>query len=131
MKTFKSIKFLCFITMLFLAVGCGETTSENGQSEKKETDKEQDKETVSKYDVPNPDLGKPVADYTKWEIKNGKFYFDGKWKFLKTAKPLVNFSDATAVDKLISSLDILRSKYYTSIELNCYWHHFDLDGDGI
>ena len=82
-------------------------------------------------EIPNPELSSPVADYTKWEIKDGKFYFDGKWLFLKTGKPLINFADAAAVDQLISSLETLRKKYYTSIELNCYWHHFDVNGDGI
>ena len=33
-------------------------------------------------EIPNPELSSPVADYTKWEIKDGKFYFDGKWLFL-------------------------------------------------
>lgn len=73
----------------------------------------------------------PMADYTKWKIRNGKFYFDGKWIFLKTGKPLINFSDADAVERLILSLDTLQQKRFTSIELNCYWHHFDINGDGI
>lgn len=32
-------------------------------------------------EIPNPELPSPVTDYTKWEIKDGKFYFDGKWLF--------------------------------------------------
>ncbi len=73
---------------------------------------------------------KPVADQPLWEIKNGKFYLDGTWQFLKIAKPLRNFGKKEDVDQLISDLDILQEKNYTTIEINCYWHHFDFDGDG-
>lgn len=72
----------------------------------------------------------PIVDYTLWEIKNGKFFLDGTWQFLKIAKPLRNFAQKDAVNKLISDLDILKEKRYNTIEINCYWHHFDLDGDG-
>ena len=82
--------------------------------------------------VPNPELDpNPVADYTLWNIEDGKFFLDGEWTFLKIAKPLRNFSSASAVDQLIADLDVLRSKYFNTIELNCYWHHFDTDGDGV
>ena len=70
-------------------------------------------------------------DYTKWEIKDGKFYLDGKWKFLKIAKPLINFADSAAVDRYIQNLDLLKEKNFDAFELNCYWHHFDKDGDGV
>jgi len=131
MKTINAIKSLYYIIILLFMIGCGNSTSEDHQNDKDSTGEEQKNEVASMEDVPNPVLGEPIADYTKWEIKNGKFYFDGDWKFLKTAKPLINFSDAASVDRLISNLDIIRSKYYTSIELNCYWHQFDLNGDGI
>lgn len=72
-----------------------------------------------------------VAYSDLWEIKNGKLYVDDEWIFLKIAKPLRDFSNASQVDKLISELDILRSKGYNAIEINCYWHHFDHNGDGI
>jgi hypothetical protein len=71
------------------------------------------------------------VDYNLWKIEDGKFYIDGKWKFLKIAKPLRNFADKAQVDQLISNLDLLKSKNYSSIEINCYWHHFDTNGDGI
>ena len=73
----------------------------------------------------------PTANYKLWKIKNGKFYFGNKWIFLKVAKPLIDFSDSVAVNKLISEINILKKKNYNAIEINCYWHHFDLDGDGI
>lgn len=68
---------------------------------------------------------------TKWKIENGHFYEDGKRKFLKIAKPLRNFANHEQVNKLIEQLDVLKSKNYDVISLNCYWHHFDIDGDGI
>ena len=70
-------------------------------------------------------------DYTKWSIHDGKFYDDGKWVFLKTAKPLINYGDANNVNDLIKKLDILKEKHYNAIEMNCYWHHFDTNGDGL
>ncbi|MDF1573228.1 MAG: hypothetical protein P1P82_16590 [Bacteroidales bacterium] len=74
--------------------------------------------------------GKPVADYTLLEIRDGRFYFDGMWQFLKIAKPLRNFGKEEPVHQLISDLVILKEKNYSAIEINCYWHHFDIDGDG-
>jgi hypothetical protein len=44
---------------------------------------------------------KGPVDYNLWEIKDGKFYMDGQWKFLKIAKPLRNFADKEEVDQLI------------------------------
>jgi len=72
-----------------------------------------------------------IVDYNLWEIKNGKFFLDGNWVFLKIAKPLRNFAQEDDVNKLIKDLDILKEKKYNTIEINCYWHHFDTDGDGI
>ena len=88
-------------------------------------------DAYSYEDVSSPGIGEPIADYTKWKIENGKFYFDGEWKFLKIAKPLRDFSDANAVDRLISSLNVLKLKNFSAIEINCYWHDFDTNGDGI
>lgn len=73
----------------------------------------------------------PVANYHLWEIKDGKFFLDGNWLFLKIAKPLRDFSQITEVNKLIKDLDLLKKKKYNTIEINCYWHHFDKYGDGV
>jgi len=73
----------------------------------------------------------PVSNYETWEIKDGKFFQDGKWHFLKIGKPLVGFADAKQVDRLISNLPVIKGKGYNVLELNCYWHHFDFDGDGV
>lgn len=67
----------------------------------------------------------------RWEIKNGKFYLNGEWVFLKIAKPLIDFSNDDQVSQLIANLDLLKAKHYNTIEMNCYWHHFDTDGDGV
>lgn len=89
-------------------------------------------EIISKDDIPNPTLdSNPIVDYKLWKIENGKFYLNGERVFLKVAKPLLNLTDPTQVDKLISNLDVLRTKFYNTIALNCYWHFFDTDGDGI
>lgn len=83
-------------------------------------------------DIPNPVIDpNPIVDYNLWKIKNGKFYIGGVWKFLKIAKPLRDFSSASQVDQLIADLDKLKDKYYNTIAINCYWHHFDTNGDGI
>ena len=111
---------LCFAVSL---VSC---KSGGGGSEK-----DDHREPLSKSDIPNPVLdANPLVDYTKWEIKNGKFYLNGKWVFLKVGKPLINFADEQSVDRLIANLDKYRQKYYTALELNCYWHQFDPNGDG-
>lgn len=65
-----------------------------------------------------------------WEIRDGRFFRDGEWVFLKIAKPLRNFADPATVDQLIADLDLLAKKGYNTFELNCYWHHFDQTGDG-
>lgn len=72
-----------------------------------------------------------LNDYTKWKIKNGKFYFDNKWVFLKVGKPLRDFANVSQVYQLIADLDRLKDKDYKVLEINCYWHHFDKDGDGV
>ena len=89
-------------------------------------------EDLPMHSISNPPINKnPVVDYNLWEIKNGKFYLEGKWVFLKIAKPIRDFSSMASVHQLIADLDILRSKYYNTIEINCYWHHFDTNGDGV
>lgn len=69
--------------------------------------------------------------HKNWTIRQGKFYADDQWVFLKVAKPLRNYADADEVDQLIADLDIFESKNYNCLEINCYWHHFDIDGDGL
>lgn len=65
------------------------------------------------------------------ELRNGRLYVNGEWVFLKIGKPLRNFGDAAECDALIADLDTLKEKHYNCLELNCYWHHLDTDGDGV
>ncbi|MBO6103407.1 MAG: beta-galactosidase [Opitutales bacterium] len=64
------------------------------------------------------------------ELKNGRLYIDGEWKFMKSGKPLRDYGNAAQIDELISHLPIIAKKGYTNLALNCYWHHFDFVGDG-
>jgi hypothetical protein len=63
------------------------------------------------------------------ELRDGKMFIDGRWVFLKIAKPLLNYADAAAVDSFIPHLPVLKEKHYSVVEINCYWHHFDRTGD--
>lgn len=65
------------------------------------------------------------------ELKQGKLFVDGEYCFLKIGKPLRNFGSKDEIEQLIEDLDTLRDKHYNCIELNCYWHHMDRDGDGL
>lgn len=65
------------------------------------------------------------------ELRHGRLYVNGEWVFLKIGKPLRNFGDAAACDALVADLDTLKEKHYNCLELNCYWHHLDTDGDGV
>jgi hypothetical protein len=67
----------------------------------------------------------------EWVLRDGKFHVKGQWVFLKIAKPLRDFADERQVDQLIADLELLQAKHYNAIEINCYWHHFDDDGDGV
>lgn len=76
-----------------------------------------------------------VADNTdarqeEWKLHNGRLMENGEWVFLKIGNPLRNFAKAKQCRRLIEKLDVLKSKGYNALELNCYWHHFDPDGDG-
>ena len=118
------IKLFVIVAIIGLC-GCG-------SHDDKEDDKvENTDKPKTKDDYPNPPVkDNYIVDYNKWEIKEGKFFLNGEWIFLKIAKPLINFSDVAQVDQLISNLDVLRNKHFNTIEMNCYWHHFDKDGDG-
>lgn len=75
-------------------------------------------------------MKKRIVNGKAVELKNGRLYVDGAHQFLKIGKPLRNFSLEEEVDQLIADLDIIQSKKFNCLELNCYWHHFDRDGDG-
>jgi hypothetical protein len=77
-----------------------------------------------------PDARAQGSPRDNWEMRDGRFYDNGEWVFLKIAKPLRDFGNADSVDQLIAALDTLQAKHYNCLELTCYWHHFDPDGDG-
>ena len=63
-------------------------------------------EPKSKSDYPDPGVEKnPLVDYTKRSIHDGKFYLDGKWKFLKIAKPLTITSYPPEAQEIIDELE--------------------------
>lgn len=72
-----------------------------------------------------------AVHYKDWQIRNGRFHENGTWVFLKIGKPLRNFADEAQVNKLIDDLETIKKKGYNCLEINCYWHHFDTDGDGV
>ena len=76
-------------------------------------------------------MKKRIVNGKSVELKQGKLFVDGEHLFLKSGKPLRNFSDEAEVDQLIADLDIIQSKNFNCLELNCYWHHMDRDGDGV
>lgn len=71
------------------------------------------------------------VDGKEVELRAGRLFVDGKYRFLKIGKPLRDFSSKDEIERLIADLDIIRAKNYNCLELNCYWHHMDRDGDGI
>ncbi len=65
------------------------------------------------------------------ELRQGKLWVDGAYLFLKIGKPLRDYSNEAEIEQLINDLDRIQEKNYTCLELNCYWHHMDRDGDGV
>jgi hypothetical protein len=76
-------------------------------------------------------MKKRIVNGKTVELKQGKLFVDGEYRFLKIGKPLRDFGSKTEIDRLIGDLDIIQSKNYGCVELNCYLHHMDRDGDGV
>ena len=109
---------ICFVSLSFFSCNSKQSTEQ--------------KTSLSKEKYANPSVNPdPIVDFNLWKIENGKFYLDNEWVFLKIGKPLINFADPVKVDNLISDLDKIQQNHFNTLELNCYWHHFDTDGDGI
>ena len=72
-----------------------------------------------------------MADIDNCEIRDGKFWQDGKWRFLKIGKPLANYASESGCSLIESYLPKYKELGYDVLELNCYWHHFETDGDGV
>ncbi|MEM9445618.1 MAG: hypothetical protein AAGA18_09730 [Verrucomicrobiota bacterium] len=74
-------------------------------------------------------MSKTINEY-QVELRQGKLWIDGKHEFLKIGKPLRHYGDEEQIEKLIKDLPIIKAKHYRCLELNCYWHHLDPNGDG-
>lgn len=72
----------------------------------------------------------PDAREPDCSIRDGRLHVHDRWVFLKIGKPLRVFADPAACQKLAADLPVLKAKGFNTLELNCYWHHFDKDGDG-
>ena len=64
------------------------------------------------------------------KLSGGRLSIDGEYEFLKIGKPQLDFSNAADIHAFIAQLPVVRSKNFRCLELNCYWHHLDRDGDG-
>lgn len=128
MKHFR-IFYLFFVSAL-LFYGCGGSDdSKNENNNPTDPTDQTTQETMDDY--PNPPVdNNPIVDYTKWAVKDGQFFLDGKHVFLKVAKPLQSFATAEGCDKVKSWIATYREKYFNAVAMNCYWHQFDNDGDG-
>ena len=63
-------------------------------------------------------------------LSEGKLWVDDTHLFVKTGKPLRDYSQAGSIDLLIEDLPTIAAKGYNNLALNCYWHHFNPSGDG-
>jgi hypothetical protein len=76
-------------------------------------------------------MKKRIVNGRQVELRQGRLFVEGQYRFLKIGKPLRNFGEREEIEQLIADLDVIKSKQYNCIELNCYWHHMDRDGDGV
>jgi hypothetical protein len=66
-----------------------------------------------------------------WEQRDGRFYQNGQWVFLKHGKLLRAFESSATADQVIADLDVLiGSLNYNSFCLNIYPDQFDANADG-
>ncbi len=72
-----------------------------------------------------------VAPGEDWEMREGRFYRNGEWVFIKTGKLLRAFGDAKTADKVIADIDVMVDRLnFNNFSLNIYPDAFDADGDG-
>jgi hypothetical protein len=83
-------------------------------------------------EIPTPlDQPRRVAPDEVWEIRNGRFYCNGQWVFLKTGKLLRAFEEPDTADRVIADIDVMVDKLnYNSFSINIYPDRFDSDADG-
>jgi hypothetical protein len=72
-----------------------------------------------------------VAPGETWELREGRFYRNGEWVFIKTGKLLRAFAEAKTADMVMADIDILMDWLnFNNISLNIYPDTFDADADG-
>ena len=80
--------------------------------------------------APRP-LIRHVAPGEDWEMREGRFYRNGEWVFIKTGKLLRAFAEAKTADKVIAEIDVMVDRLnFNNFSLNIYPDAFDADGDG-
>ncbi|GMU20746.1 MAG: hypothetical protein AMXMBFR13_08420 [Phycisphaerae bacterium] len=78
-----------------------------------------------------PSNVRQVSAHERWELRDGRFYLNEQWVFLKTGKLLRPFERPEAADEAIADLDVLIKRLnYNNISLNIYPDQFDEDADG-
>ena len=66
-----------------------------------------------------------------WAMREGRFYRNGEWVFIKTGKLLRAFAEAKTADKVIAEIDLMVDQLnFNNFSLNIYPDNFDADGDG-
>ena len=73
---------------------------------------------------------KKIINSQTVELRQGKLWINECHRFLKIGKPQLNFSIKDEIDAFITDLPMVKDKGFDCLELNCYWHHMDPDGDG-
>ncbi len=72
-----------------------------------------------------------VAPGEEWLMRDGRFYRNGQWVFLKTGKLLRPFERPETADQVIAEIDAMIDRlHYNSFSLNIYPDTFDADADG-
>jgi hypothetical protein len=76
--------------------------------------------------VPGPSSRPPF-----WAIRDGRFFVDDQWVFLKTGKLLRSFGSGAYTDQIIAEIDVMIDQLnYNHLSLNIYPDQFDTTADG-
>lgn len=68
---------------------------------------------------------------TFWSIRNGRFFVDEQWVFLKSGKLLRSFGTATSTNQFIADINVMIDQlHYNHVALNIYPDQFDTAADG-
>ncbi len=72
-----------------------------------------------------------VSADERWAIREGRFYQNGRWVFLRTGKLLRGFHDPQTADGVMQDIDVLSGRLnFNNFSINIYPDAFDGDGDG-